>query len=52
MEQIQVKEAYSEVLVFIDRNVGSRINALEEAYKILGREIIRERTGLGNNSSR
>lgn len=43
MEQIHVREANSEVLIFIDKNMGDRINAMEEAVKILQREILRER---------
>lgn len=43
MESVHVRESNSEVLVFIDRNVGDRLHALEEAAKILAREIIRER---------
>lgn len=48
MEQVHVREANSEVLIFIDRNVGSRLLALEEATRILQREVLRERTKLSN----
>lgn len=44
MEQVYVREANSEVLVLIDKNMGNRLNALMEAEKILAREIIREKT--------
>ncbi len=43
MEQVHVREANSEVLVFIDRNMGDRLHALEEAGKIILRETLRER---------
>ncbi len=43
MEQIQVRESFSEVLVFIDKNMGDRLHALEEAGKIILRETLRER---------
>lgn len=52
MEQVHVRESNSEVLIFIDRNVGDRLNALEEAVRILQREVIRERTNPGRNTSR
>lgn len=42
MEQVHVREANSEVLVFIDRNMGNRLNALREAAKIIQREVLRE----------
>lgn len=48
MDQVHIREACSEVLIFLDKNVGNRVLALEEAIKILQREVIRERT----NSSR
>lgn len=48
MEQVYVKEANSEVLILIDRNMGDKINALEEASRILSREIIRERQRMKN----
>ncbi len=43
MEQVHVREAFSEVLVFIDRNMGDRLHALEEAGKIILRETLREK---------
>lgn len=42
MESVHVRESNSEVLVFIDRNMGSRLNALKEAAKIIQREVVRE----------
>lgn len=44
MEQVHVQEANSEVLVFLDRNMGDRLNALEEAIRVLRVEVIRERS--------
>lgn len=48
MEQVYVKEANSEVLVCIDRNMGDRYHAIEEAMKILQRELLRERNNPNN----
>ena len=44
MEQVYVKEANGEVWIALDKNMGSRLAALEEAVKVLQREVIRERT--------
>jgi hypothetical protein len=52
MEQVHVKESNSEVLVFIDRNMGDRINALEEATRILQREVIREKSTINGTLRR
>ncbi len=52
MEQVHVRESFSEVLVFIDRNTGNRLNALEEAAKILAREVIREQINSQRNTIR
>lgn len=49
MEQIQVREARSEVLIFLDRHLPDRLTALEEAVRILQREVIRERTNPNRN---
>ncbi len=42
MEQVHVKESNSEILIFIDRNMGDKLNALKEGVRILQREVIRE----------
>lgn len=52
MEQVYVKEAYSEVLILIDRNMGDRLHALEEAVRILQREVIREQSNPNRNTGR
>ncbi len=52
MESVHVREANSEVLIFIDRNVGDKLHALEEAVRILQREVIRERTYIDRNPNR
>ena len=44
MNQIYTREACSEVLVCLDKNMGSRLCAIEEAIRILQKEAIRERT--------
>lgn len=43
MDQVYVKEGRSEVLIVIGRHVLDRLAALEEAHRILGAEIIREK---------
>lgn len=52
MDQIQVRESNGEVLIFLDRHMGDRLNALQEAYKIIGREVIREKLRNDNNPNR
>lgn len=42
MESVHVREVNSEILVFLDRNYSTKLHALEEAVKILQREVIRE----------
>lgn len=37
---ISVREARSEVIVFIDRNMPDELSALREAAKILAREVM------------
>lgn len=37
---ISVREARSEVIVFIDRNMPDELSALREAVKILAREVM------------
>jgi len=44
MESIHIREANSEILIFLDKNMGSRLAALEEAAKIIGRQLLHERT--------
>ncbi len=50
MEQVHVKEANSEVLVFLDRNMGDKLNALREAARVVQREIIRVESGSANRN--
>lgn len=51
MEQVHVKEVNSEVLVFLDKHMGDKLNALREAAKIIQREIIRaEFSGVNRNN--
>lgn len=52
MQQIHVREANSEVLVFIDKNMGSRLNALREAARILQVEVVREESRLNRDINR
>lgn len=49
MEQVYIKESNSEVLICIDRNMGDKEHALEEAAKILQRELLRVKAN-GHNS--
>lgn len=39
-----VREVNSEILIFLDNNRSTRLDALKEAAKILQREVIREET--------
>jgi hypothetical protein len=39
---IVVREVNSEILIFLDNNRSTRLDALTEAAKILQREVIRE----------
>ncbi len=41
MEQVTVREANGEVVVFLNKNMGDRLNALREAEKVIRREVIR-----------
>ncbi len=42
MESIKIRETNSEILIFLDRNMPTRLSALEEAIRILKVEAIRE----------
>jgi len=39
---IVVREVNSEILIFLDNNRSTRLDALREAAKILQREVLRE----------
>lgn len=52
MEQIKVSEANGEVLVFLDRHMGDRLNAMKEAARILGVEVLREQSKLDHLTDR
>jgi hypothetical protein len=39
---IVVREVNSEILIFLDNNRSTRLDALREASKILQREVLRE----------
>lgn len=49
---ISVREARSEVLVFIDRNMPDELSALREAAKILAREVLYRESHPNNSFSR
>lgn len=49
MDQIHIREARSEVLIFLDKNMPDRLTALEEAVRILQREVVRERANANRN---
>jgi len=50
MEQIYVKEARSEILICLNRHMPDRLTALEEAAKVLQREVLRERSNPDRNA--
>lgn len=52
MEQVHVKEANGEVLVFLDKHYSTALAALEEAAKSIQREIIREQSRINNHFHR
>lgn len=52
MNQVSVREAYGEVLIFLDKHTGSRLNALKEAVGILQKEVDREQSSLNNIDAR
>ncbi len=52
MDQIHVRESNSEVLIFIDRPMGDRLHALEEAIRILKVEVIHEQLNRDRNPIR
>ena len=51
MEQVHIREARSEVLVFLDKHFPDRLMALKEAVRILQREVIREESNSNRNAN-
>lgn len=51
MEQIHIREARSEVLIFLDKHMPDRLTAMEEAARILQREVLRERANPSRNAN-
>lgn len=49
MEQVYIQEANSEILVMLDKHFSTRLSALEEAAKILAREVLREQAHPSGN---
>lgn len=43
MCQIYVREINAEVLICLEKNMPDRLSALEEAVKVLAREVVYER---------
>jgi hypothetical protein len=41
MEQVKIKEVRSEVLVFLDYNHPTDLDALREAARVIQREVLR-----------
>jgi hypothetical protein len=50
MNQVYIREARSEVVVLLDKHMPDRLTAIEEASKILQREVIRERANPTRNA--
>lgn len=44
MESVHIKEANSEILIFLDCNFPTKLSALQEAVRVLQREVIRYET--------
>ena len=51
MNKVHVREGRSEVLVYIDKHMTDRLSALEEAVRIIQREVIRERNNPDRNAN-
>ena len=41
MESVYIKEANSEVLVVLHKNCGTKLETLQEAAKVIQREVLR-----------
>lgn len=52
MEEVHIKESNSEILIFLDYNCSTRLNALEEGMKALAREVLREKSRINGSLSR
>lgn len=52
MESVYVKEVNKELWIDLGRNHPTKLSALEEAAKILQREVIRERSRTSRNDYR
>lgn len=50
MNQVYIQESRKEVLVVLDKHYPDKLTAMEEATKILQREVIRERTNPNRNA--
>lgn len=50
MCQIYVREINAEVLICLEKNMPDRLSALEEAVKVLAREVVKERYNVNKNS--
>lgn len=49
MERVHIKEANSEILIFLDYNHSTKLSALKEAVRILQREVIRVESNPNNH---
>ena len=45
MEQVYIQEVNKEILIVLDTNYPTKLSALQEASRVLQREIIRETQG-------
>ncbi len=52
MRRILVQENNSEVFVFIDRQVDSRLEAMQEAVRLLTMEIMRYESNINGDFNR
>ena len=51
MEQVHIRESRSEILVFLDKHMPDRLSALQEAARIIQREVIREQSNPDRNAN-
>ena len=52
MDQVQVREVNAEVIIFLEKNYPTRLSALQEASRILNREVIRYEAYIRSHDNR
>ena len=52
MEQVHIREVNGEIIIFLDRHYSTQLAALQEAVKVLQREVIRRESNPKSYSDR